>query len=183
MNPILAFQNWYLNASPDKKKKALLIGIGSLATLALLVTTAGGDSSTDVNEPAALFYLGVAVKLAAVLLLIAGGGLILRRWYGNRAMRSDRQMHLVETIRLSPRQALHVVEVNGQHFLIGATDQAISMLSSVDLTPLETESISAPSPTELPGSEHSFGELFHAVTHKSPPAQPTDQPSNGLLKP
>jgi flagellar biosynthetic protein FliO len=166
-NPILAFQNWYLNASPDKKKKSVLIGVGVIATLVLLLTTGSGDAA-GYTESTPLFFAGIAVKLGAVLLLIVGGGVILRRWYGNRLHHgTDRQMHLVETVRLSPKQALHVVEVGGQHFLIGATDQSISMLSSVELQPAE------PLISGQPLSVVNFGDLFSSsINRQTPPSQP-----------
>ena len=177
MNPILAFQTWYLNASPGKKKKALLIGVGALATLVLMFTT-GSDSTATSTESTPLFFIGVAVKLGAVLLLIVGGGVILRRWYGNRLHHgTNRQMHLVETVRLSPKQSLHVVEVGGQHFLIGATDTGISMLSSVELVPAEPESTQQP----LPGAN--FGDLFKAIQQKSSSSQPVNLPLNGITRP
>jgi flagellar biosynthetic protein FliO len=170
MNPILAFQNWYLNASSAKKKKAVLIAIGALATLALMLTTGGGGSADGSVESTPLFFVGVAVKLGAVLLLIVGGSVILRRWYGNRLHHgSDRQMHLVETVRLSPKQALHVVEIGGQHFLIGATDHSISMLSSLELA---LDEVKITNQTQ-PGVN--FGDLYSAINQKSNPSQPVDE--------
>ncbi len=155
MNPILAIQNWLLKASPEKKRKALLICVGGTATLALFIIT-GGDSAGDPAAPDALYYVGVFLKLAAVLLLIVGGGVIFQRWNMGKRLRKGpgRQMRLVETIRLSPRQAVHVVEVAGRHFLIGATDQSISILSAVDL-PQEAET-----PAAAPTPALDFGELF-----------------------
>jgi flagellar biogenesis protein FliO len=171
MNPILAIQNWYRNASPDKKKKAVLISIASVATLALMISTGSAESSSGGIDSSPLFYVGVFLKLGAVLLLITGGAVIFQRWYGSRMRHGgERQMHLVETIRLSPKQALHVVEVGGQHFLIGATDQAISMLSSVERTAPQAET--SPQPATQPALN--FGELFTALTQKSTP--PTARP-------
>ncbi len=169
MNPFLALQNWYRSASPNKKKQAILITVGSLATLALMLTSGGSSSSPDALDSTPLFFVGVAVKLAAVLLLIAGGALIFKRWFGGR-MRSgaDRQMHLVESIRLSPKQALHVVEVGGQHFLIGATDQNISMLSSVEITALAAEPDGQPQPAL------NFNQLFTSLSQKTTPPQAGD---------
>jgi flagellar biosynthetic protein FliO len=169
MNPILAFQNWYRNASPDKKRKALLIGIGSLATLALFMLTGGNDSTSNPLDASPLYFVGVAVKLIAVLLLIIGGAIIFQRWYGNRLRKgTDRHMHLVESVRLSPKQALHVVEVAGKHYLIGATDSSISMLSPVEMPQEEPE----PSTPAQPAI--SFGDLFTALKQKNSSNSPAD---------
>jgi flagellar biogenesis protein FliO len=35
-------------------------------------------------------------------------------------------------VRLSPKQALHLVTIGDQQFLIGATDQGISLISHVE---------------------------------------------------
>jgi len=156
MNPLSVIQNWLLKATPEKKRKALLIGLGGTATLALFILTGGSDAAGDPAAPDALFYVGVFVKLAAVLLLIVGGAVIFQRWNGSRGLRkgTGRQLRLVETIRLTPRQAVHVVEVAGRHFLIGATDQSISILSPVDL----------PQEAEIPAAQANpildFGDLF-----------------------
>jgi flagellar biosynthetic protein FliO len=178
MNPILLFQNWYRNASPQKKRKALLIGLGCLSTLALMITTAGGDSAEGALESTPLFFIGVAVKLSAVLLLIVGGSVMLKRWYGGRSRRGPgRQMHLVESIRLSPKQALHVVEVGGQQFLIGATDQTITMLSNVEIAacgePAENTG-EQPASTAPIQPALNFGDLFSAIQKKPAPAQPAE---------
>lgn len=47
----------------------------------------------------------------------------------------------METVRLSPKQAVHLILVGGQQLLIGATDQSISLLTQVepDLTIPEAE--------------------------------------------
>jgi flagellar biogenesis protein FliO len=39
----------------------------------------------------------------------------------------------MESVRLSPKQALHVVRVGEEYFLVGATDQNVNLLSQVDL--------------------------------------------------
>jgi flagellar biogenesis protein FliO len=63
-------------------------------------------------------------------------------------------MRLVETIRFSPRQAVHIVEVAGKNFLIGATDQSISILSPVELPQPDEEPIQQATPAL------NFGTLF-----------------------
>jgi flagellar biogenesis protein FliO len=42
---------------------------------------------------------------------------------------------LLETTRLSPRQALHLIRAGGQMYLIGATDQGVTLLAEVEPAP------------------------------------------------
>ncbi len=44
---------------------------------------------------------------------------------------AERQITILETRRLAPRQALHLVKVGSQTFLIGATDQNLTTLAQV----------------------------------------------------
>ncbi len=159
MNPISALQAWLLNASPEKKRKAVLIGVGGIASLALFLTSGSGDAASEPIDSGPMFFIGVAVKLLAVLLLIVGGAVMLRRWKVGRPTKGPgRQMRLVETVRLTPRQAIHVVEVAGQHFLIGATDNGISILSQVNLPqPAESPAEASPEPAQ---PELNFEVLF-----------------------
>jgi len=170
VNPIKAIQDWLAKATPEKKRKALLIVIGGTATLALFMLT-GGDPSADSAGSDALYYVGVFFKLAAVLLLIVGGAVIFKRWNGRKSLHKGpgRQMRLVETVRLSPRQALHVVEVAGQHFLIGATDQSISILSPVSLEQAPEAADEASDPGLSFGSV--FSNLVQASLVKGGPAR------------
>jgi flagellar biogenesis protein FliO len=58
---------------------------------------------------------------------------IFRRWLqlGPNGKLS-RQMRLLETIRLSPKQALHLIAIGDQRLLIGATDQNVSLIAHVE---------------------------------------------------
>jgi flagellar biogenesis protein FliO len=41
-------------------------------------------------------------------------------------------MRLMESLRLSPKQALHLISVGDQQFLIGATDQNVAVIAQVE---------------------------------------------------
>jgi flagellar biogenesis protein FliO len=64
-----------------------------------------------------------------VVLLIYLTLYVLRRWQVGRPGRLPRQVTILETTRLSPRQALHLVQVGKQVMLIGATDNSLALLS------------------------------------------------------
>src|SRR5690606_39073560 len=75
------------------------------------------------------------------------------RWQVGRSGGLPRQVTILESTRLSPRQALHLVRVGSQVMLIGATDSSLTLLSEeVELVDAETQPAEAeqgpnPSPT------------------------------------
>ncbi|GAP09694.1 flagellar biosynthetic protein FliO [Bellilinea caldifistulae] len=126
-------QQWFAAASRKQKIQAVLLLVGVLASFGLVIS-GGAAPQQPADEPSTLYFAGVVVKLIGVLLLIVGCGVIVMRWARNpRRLSRGGQMMVVETIRLSPKQALHLVRVGGQQFLVGATDQNISLISQVEL--------------------------------------------------
>ncbi len=115
-----ALQNWLKN-SPTRQRWAA-------ALLALLVFGAAFLLSAQTDLAAPLYSLSILLKLAGVLLLIvASAALFLRPMLPSR----PRDLRLQESLRLSPRQALHLVQVGGRQFLLGATDQSISLICAL----------------------------------------------------
>jgi len=72
-------------------------------------------------------------------------------------------MQVIETVRLSPKQALHLVTVGDRQLLIGATDQNVSLLTPVelDLTPLEVHA-------QPPVVKADFASLLQSINFRSP---------------
>jgi len=174
-----ALRNWWNTSSGKQRMLAVLFLIGILATGMLLIindtpetrnaepqtllTAETAESEPLFAEKAAdpmnssVYYVGVVIKMVAVLLLIVGGAIILRRWQTRRGGLTGRRMRLVESVRLSPKQALHLVRVGDRCVLIGATDQQISMLSEISLEEGEKTLASATAQT-------SFGDLLQVAT-------------------
>ncbi len=151
-------KQWWAAADQKKRWMAGLFALSVVATSVLFMTTgADGGTAADIGS-SPLYYLGVFVKLLGVLLLIVGGAVVLRRWQKVRGTGTTRQLNLVETVRLNPKQALHLVRVGDQHLLIGATDQSISLISAVDIETGE-DAASEPSPLSL-----SFEALLHSAS-------------------
>lgn len=126
-------QQWFAAASRKQKIQAVLVLVGVLASFGLVIS-GGAAPQQPADEPSTLYFAGVVVKLIGVLLLIVGCGVLAMRWARHpRRLSRGGQMMVVETIRLSPKQALHLVRVGGQQFLVGATDQNISLISQVEL--------------------------------------------------
>ena len=146
MQPLVtAFKKWYASASKQKKVLAG-VGVFSLLCTGVLLSLSGSSSAqSDTLDTSPLYMLGVFVKLIGVLLLIVGAAIVLRRWQKNHVSNSyGRQLNLIETVRLSPKQALHLVKVGDQHLLIGATDTAVSLISPVQIN-VQSASVQAAS--------------------------------------
>ena len=90
-----------------------------------------GNSTTDPLLNSTGLALGVFFKLGLVVVLIIVAAVMVRRWQGGGFHGAARQVTLRETLHLSPRRAIHLVQVGEQTFLIGATDQAVTLISAV----------------------------------------------------
>lgn len=153
------WQKW----NRPQKGTALLVGASVLMTGLFFLTDGPGAGADQPLDGGGLFYLGVFVKLVAVLLLFVGGAVILRRWQsGRHGGGPTRQLRVVESVRLSPRQALHLVEVGNRRLLIGATDQTIAFLSAV-----EDSQPPACTDENIPLD---FGSLLHAFQREGTPS-------------
>jgi flagellar biosynthetic protein FliO len=159
----------WLDAGGSRRKwMVALFSISILVTGALFITS-GSTPEYGALEPSPLYFVGIIVKLIAVLLLIVGGAIFLRRWQVKGGLGRTGRLSVIETVRLSPKQAVHLVKVGKQHLLIGATDQAISMLAAIDLPEAEpqpaAEALSAAVP-EPP--QASFLQLLQSLTTNQP---------------
>jgi flagellar biogenesis protein FliO len=97
------------------------------------VTEAGGVVDTVGLGLSALF------KLCLVLgLLYASLGLY-KRYRGAIPGIQGRQITILESSRLSPRQAVHLIQVRDQTLLIGATDQGLTLLAEIEAQPAGLE--------------------------------------------
>jgi flagellar biosynthetic protein FliO len=126
-------KKWFSTSTPRQKLTASLLVFSLLATGALfaLGETSGSSSAPLGSTP--LYFLGVFVKLVGVLLLIVASAVIFRRWSSFTPAGSRvRHLHLLETVRLSPKQSLHLVSIGDQQILIGATDQTIALITPVE---------------------------------------------------
>lgn len=111
----------------------------SLGVSTLLTPSASAPVTLSTNQPPtpglfadAGLFLSVLLKLGAVIALIYGSLFLLKRWQGGALTARPRQLTIVETTRLSPRQALHLVQAGDRTLLIGATDQSLTLLTELD---------------------------------------------------
>jgi flagellar biosynthetic protein FliO len=135
MNNLPMFLKRWVETSTRKQRwTTVLTVVGLFCTVALLSSNGGADKSGDPLGSTPLYFAGAFIKLVVVLLLILASAVFARRWLqpGIRAA-SVRKMRVMESVKLSPKQALHLVSVGDQQFLIGATDQSVTLISPVEV--------------------------------------------------
>ncbi len=131
MNILLSIKKWFDAGGKRRKWTVALLAASAIIT-GFLMFSGSSTPQSSALEPSPVYFAGVIAKLISVLLLIIGGAIILRRWQvKNGNITKGRSLNVLETVRLSPKQAIHLVRVGKQHLLIGATDQSISILSIV----------------------------------------------------
>lgn len=154
---LVRFKKWFDGKTTAQKWFIGLLAFSLLATAALFSLT---DSPTVADDPLSatpFYFLDAFVKTIVVLLLIVGCSILFRRWTQNGAgAASTRQLRTLETLRLSPKQALHLVAVGDQTLLIGATDQAIALIAPVAGNPASPSNVD-------------FGALIRSLDPVAPP--------------
>jgi|WetSurMetagenome_2_1015567.scaffolds.fasta_scaffold26441_6 flagellar biosynthetic protein FliO len=90
-----------------------------------------GDSTASMVDSTA-WILGAILKFGIVLLLIYGAAILLRRWQVGGIKKNNRRMKILEISALTPRRAIYLVQVDGQTFMLGATDQSVNLIAEVD---------------------------------------------------
>ena len=129
-------RKWLETSSKKQKIIAALTLVGVLATGTLMSMGGASSAANDPLGSTPFYYLSAVVKLMVVLLLIVGTSIVARRWFPFGPIgKTERQMQLIETIRLSPKQALHLVRIGDQQMVIGATDQNVTLIASFDGEP------------------------------------------------
>jgi flagellar biogenesis protein FliO len=172
----------FLNRIPGSKQAKIIgfIVIACIAAYGALFLAAGAPSdpmAESSTSPASttFFIFDVIVKLGIVLLLIAASAYLLRRWKGGAPTGVSHQIILKETVHLSQRQTLHLVQVGEETFLIGATDQSLTLLA-----PVETQEAEE-TPKSVPAQDIDFLSLLRgkmAFASKDPAA--SDHSTNTL---
>lgn len=179
MNLFDRFKNWITSGGRSRK---WLVGLGFVSVLITIYLMLASSMSVSANDPSLtspLYYFGVLVKLAAVLALIMGSAILLRRWQTRQSFsKTVNHLQVLETVRLSPKQAIHLVRIGNQQILIGATDQNITLLTNIENNQ-EKEEIedlieAGPSTKEAAfnsaetSSLLNFNQLFKSLTEKQP---------------
>jgi flagellar biosynthetic protein FliO len=165
---MLARLKWWQNL-PRWAQVTVLVLAGGLFILGLALNQASpaGSPAPETTSMTGL-WLDAAGKLVVILALIGGAALVLKHWQRSPWRTAERKIAVVETVHLAPRRAIHLVRVGGQHLLVGATDQAITLLSEIEIEP------------QAEGVPASFHQALNAASQAGCPADcPADSPLQG----
>ena len=163
-NLLILFKRWLETSSKKQKWTAILTVVGLICTVALLSLNGNAETPRDPLGSAPLYFASAFIKLVVVLLLIVVSALFARRWLQPGIHgKSVRQMRLMESVRLSQKQALHLVSIGDQQFLIGATDQNVTLIS-----PVEVNANPAPVEATNPKPSLDFGSLLQSFNVNLP---------------
>jgi flagellar biosynthetic protein FliO len=108
------------------------IGLAALAAVGLAALTLSQEGGALGDE--ATLALRLLISFGIVIGLIYLSLYALRR-VASLAPRSGRRLRTIESLRLAPRQAVHLIQVGDRTFLIGATDGGLQTLAEVELEP------------------------------------------------
>ena len=155
------FSSWYKQLQTLPRWAQSLIGLGMLVLFVIIALVGTFINQTpEAGAPGSALstfwtMLGIFWRLGLVLLIAYFSLYFLRRWQGNGLSRARKQLTVLESHHLSPRQAVYLIQVGEQTFFIGATDQSISLLSEVSLTADETAASTAglPDPSQATFAE------------------------------
>jgi flagellar biosynthetic protein FliO len=160
---IIPVKKWLETSSQKQKYTVALFAFGILSTFGLMLMKGSSGTMDDPLQTSPFYFIGVFAKLAVVLLLILACSVFIRRWsQPGLKGRKKQQMQVIETVRLSPKQAIHIVTVGDRQLLIGATDQNVSLLTAVDL---DLKPVDAP--IAVPEAKTDFGSLLQAFNFRS----------------
>jgi flagellar biosynthetic protein FliO len=103
-------------------------------------------SEDDPNDPRGdLNTWELFLKMMAAVLLVVVLGIaaiyVSKKFLPKITSLSGRRIHIVETVSLGPRKALHLLQIGHQQLLIGSTSEGITALADVTdaLTRLSSE--------------------------------------------
>lgn len=155
----------------NKKYLAIFLAIILIISIVLiwswLVNSPPPSTQDDIpgsdTVAAARFFVDIVLKLGLVILLIFMS-VNLMRWLQNKSGAGGmRKMVIMESLRLSPRQAIHLIRIGSKEILIGATDQSISRLLDLEINSEENPLILEPT------TPKSFSSMLKSVMTEAPP--------------
>jgi flagellar biogenesis protein FliO len=95
-------------------------------------------SETGTQQPSTgSMILKYVLSFITVLLLIFVIAIFVFRLRGTTYGTASRKIRIVETLRITPKQAIHLIRVGDELMLIGTTDKSMNFLSKVESISLD----------------------------------------------
>ena len=95
------------------------------------------DLFTDTPTSSIGLVISVILKLGLVILIIVALLSLMRYMRAGFSTSFNKHLHLIETLHLSPKQKLFLIQVGNRTLLISAADEQITLLSEVELPNVE----------------------------------------------
>jgi flagellar biosynthetic protein FliO len=132
MNFYQKWWQWFRN-QPRWLQTSVIVGVCVILVVGIWLssTSYSGDSAAQMVDSTG-WMISVFLKLVLVLMLILCAAVVVKRWTNGTVRINDRKMQVVETLTLNPKRALHIIRVGDQSFLIGATDQNITLIQELE---------------------------------------------------
>ena len=120
----------------------ILFGVFMWAAFGVKTSIANPQDSGGLLADPTSITLNVAFRLFFVLAIIYFC-YALYRWFLNRKINQipQKRLSVIETVRLTPRQAVHIIRVGSQEFLVGATDQTMNLISEIESVPVDKSEV------------------------------------------
>ena len=162
----------------ERPAAAWFVGIVLLLFIMVLVVLSRGSAASTAaltEEPGPTdtlrLIVDVILKFGIVLVLIYAFFQALQRFRPGTRKTVQGQMNVLETLKLSQQQTLYMVKVHEEIFLLGGTDQNLTMLSALDLPADLLQSYQA----QLDGQD--FSTLFRKAFQSGSEDQDEENPS------
>lgn len=166
-----SFQNW-LKADQKRMIWVLLFLVVCVFGMGLVFSWANNNTTTTFMADGSrdkmgspFYFVGAFLKMVGVLLLLLGVAYFVHRWRGNTEAKTSnlRQMQKLETMQLSPKQALHLVRVGDKNYLLGATETSLNLIADVQLSQEVLEELTEKSSSRM----KDFGSLLAMQVKKT----------------
>jgi|GEM_PF-5039114 flagellar biogenesis protein FliO len=95
------------------------------------------DLFTETPASSIELVISLILKLGLVILIIVALLSLMRYVKTGFSASFNKHLHLIETLHLSPKQKLFLIQVGNRTLLISAADEQIALLGEVELTNVE----------------------------------------------
>mgnify|MGYP000150339480 CR=1 FL=1 len=124
------WQEKFKSLKPSARWTIILV---TSAIVLILIGTLAGTGNEPENTPSlATLGLDVLLKLGIVLILIYISAYLLRRFGTIGIQHKTKSLSICETLSLTPKRAIYIIKAGNYQFLIGATDQSITLLKQLE---------------------------------------------------
>lgn len=102
----------------------IVLGVAMFMLIPSQTSTVGDTSYLN----SAGLAFSVFLRLGIVIVIIIGLAIVIKQMQSKMRIEKTDQISILETVHLSPHRSIHLIRVDNEKLLIGATDQNISTL-------------------------------------------------------